>query len=84
MSLPFNQRLHETNQYVLKRFLPARQLPHLKNERFKFIDVFMKEMFNIWDAHYLLSHLIDAKRLEHENDGLIFTIDECPYYPGTC
>lgn len=20
----------------------------------------------------------------HENDGLIFTINQCPYYPGTC
>jgi len=20
----------------------------------------------------------------HENDGLIFTIDKCPYYPDTC
>ena len=49
-----------------------------------FIDVYMKEMFNVWDAKYLLSHFIDAKKLEHENDGLIFTVDECPYYPGTC
>lgn len=22
--------------------------------------------------------------LLHENDGLIFTVDACPYYPGTC
>ena len=40
-----------------------------------FIDVYMKEMFNVWDAKYLLSHFIDAKKLEHENDGLIFTVD---------
>lgn len=44
----------------------------------------MKEMFNIWDAQYLMSHFIDAGKLEHENDGLIFTVDDCPYYPGTC
>jgi len=23
-------------------------------------------------------------KLRHENDGLIFTKEECPYYPGTC
>jgi hypothetical protein len=22
--------------------------------------------------------------LPHENDGLIITMDNCPYYPGTC
>jgi len=44
----------------------------------------MKEMFNIWDAKFLLSNLIDANKLEHQNDGLIFTVDDCPYYPGTC
>jgi mRNA-capping enzyme len=44
----------------------------------------MKEMFNVWEAKFLLTHFIDAKKLQHENDGLIFTIDECPYYPGTC
>lgn len=28
--------------------------------------------------------LVEADKLMHENDGLIFTVDECPYYPGTC
>jgi len=23
-------------------------------------------------------------KLKHENDGLIYTKDACPYYPGTC
>lgn len=44
----------------------------------------MKEMFNVWDAHLLFPKLLDANKLEHENDGLIFTIDESPYLPGTC
>jgi hypothetical protein len=43
----------------------------------------MKEMFHVWDAFELFS-LIESKKLEHENDGLIFTVDQCPYYPGTC
>ena len=46
------------------------------------IDVFMKEMFNIWDASTILKNILP--RLEHENDGLIFTIDASPYYMGTC
>lgn len=28
--------------------------------------------------------MIDKDLLLHENDGLIFTVDKCPYYPGTC
>jgi mRNA-capping enzyme len=44
----------------------------------------MKEMFNIWDAKFLMPKFIDSHKLEHENDGLIFTVDLCPYYPGTC
>ena len=44
----------------------------------------MKEMFNCWDAYKLFESLLESGRLEHENDGLIFTIDDCPYYPGTC
>jgi mRNA guanylyltransferase len=33
-----------------------------------------------------LFKLIDDKKgiLVHENDGLIYTVNECPYYPGTC
>ena len=41
-------------------------------------------MFNIWDAHELFPKLLQANKLEHDNDGLIFTVDDCPYYPGTC
>ena len=42
----------------------------------------MKEMFNVWDAKKLIELILP--KLQHENDGFIFTIDECPYYPGTC
>lgn len=42
----------------------------------------MKEMFHVWDGHHILQKIVP--RLEHENDGLIFTVDACPYYPGTC
>ena len=42
----------------------------------------MKEMFRVQDAHVLFDHIMP--RLEHENDGLIFTVDAAPYYPGTC
>lgn len=41
-------------------------------------------MFNVWDAHELFPKLLQTKKLEHDNDGLIFTVDDCPYYPGTC
>ena len=45
------------------------------------IDLYMKEMFRIQDAHVLFEHVLP--RLEHENDGLIFTVDAAPYYMGT-
>ena len=43
----------------------------------------MKEMFNIWDASVIFD-LINRKKLEHDNDGLIFTVDAAPYYMGQC
>ena len=79
---PFSQRLHDAHTYIQKRFLPARCLPPLQDNRLPCVDLFMKEMFNVWDAHELMLKVIP--KLEHENDGLIFTVDACPYYPGTC
>lgn len=46
------------------------------------MDVYMKEMFHIWDAGAIFKHILD--KLQHENDGLIFTIKAAPYYPGSC
>ena len=42
-------------------------------------------MFEVWQTPQLLK-LIDERNgcLLHENDGLIFTVDACPYYPGSC
>jgi hypothetical protein len=39
-------------------------------------------MFYVWDMPHIIEKIF--KKLEHENDGLIFTEDLCPYYPGTC
>lgn len=45
----------------------------------------MKDIFEVWECESIFN-LIDPERdlLMHENDGLIFTINACPYYPGTC
>lgn len=45
----------------------------------------MKDIFEVWECGSIFN-LIDPSKdlLMHENDGLIFTIDACPYYPGTC
>jgi len=42
----------------------------------------MKEMFNLWDAKFLFNHYSDPKTTKHVNDGLIFTLENYPYYPG--
>ena len=46
------------------------------------VDIYMKEMFNIWDAHVIFDKIMP--KLEHENDGIIFTVDAAPYYMGEC
>jgi hypothetical protein len=53
--------------------------------KFPLINVFMKDVFEVWQAPYLFK-VIDHEKgiLLHENDGLIFTIDKCPYYPRSC
>lgn len=45
----------------------------------------MKDVFEVWQTPHLFK-LIDHSTgiLLHENDGLIFTVDQCPYYSGTC
>ena len=50
--------------------------------RFPYLNIFMKDVFEVWDTVKLLK-LIEEKNqmLMHENDGLIFTVDKCPYYP---
>lgn len=46
----FHKRLHAANQYIAQRFLPGRNMQP-KLEKLPPIDVFMKEMFHVWDAH---------------------------------
>ena len=41
-------------------------------------------MFEVWDTPAVLRNLVNSGKLQHENDGLIFTVDACPYVPGTC
>ena len=84
MPLTFTQRLKEGNAYIQNRFTKARLLRKVveNKEKVPIVDVFMKEMFNIWDAHVIFSLIKD--KLEHENDGIIFTVDAAPYYMGVC
>jgi len=42
----------------------------------------MKNMFDCNQVPLLFSNLIP--KLLHLNDGLIFTLNHAPYYPGTC
>ena len=42
----------------------------------------MKEMFHVWQAGTIFDNILN--KLQHENDGLIFTTKASPYYPGTC
>lgn len=53
------------------------------NKNDPWIEIYMKDMFEVWEVNSLFK-LIHSNYLMHENDGLIFTIDSCPYFPGTC
>ena len=84
MPLPFTKRLVDADAYYRNRFTKARIIETVcpPIEHIPQIDLFMKEMFRVQDAHVLFDHVLP--KLEHENDGLIFTVDGAPYYPGTC
>ena len=84
MHFPFTRRLIDANTYMQNRFTKARILEkHTPSQdRIPPVDVYMKEMFNVWDAHVIFDLI--KNKLEHENDGLIFTVDASPYYMGQC
>jgi mRNA guanylyltransferase len=46
------------------------------------IDIYMKDVFRVSDIPQIFTHILP--NLAHENDGLILTMNDCPYYPGTC
>jgi len=84
MPLPFNKRLVDADFYLRNRFTKARLLQSMAPlvTGVPQIDIYMKEMFRVQDAFVLFDKILP--RLEHENDGLIFTVDAAPYYMGTC
>ena len=68
------------NRFTKARILSKhfqKQQDQIKNPP---VDIYMKEMFNIWDAHVIFDKIMP--KLEHENDGIIFTVDAAPYYMG--
>ena len=49
IALNFSDRLLDAHKYIEKRFLPARAMPS-KEGKLPSVDLYMKEMFNVWDA----------------------------------
>ncbi|TNV72920.1 hypothetical protein FGO68_gene2376 [Halteria grandinella] len=86
MHLPFTQRLTLAATEVRSRFRriqiadsligAQKQNPHAE------IEIYMKDMFRAADVPLIFTHIMP--KLIHENDGLILTMNQCPYYPGTC
>jgi len=66
MASPFRTRLIQADKYLKKRFTAARmrlkkqngQEPSCPNE----IDVYMKEMFEVWDAPKILTNIISKEK----------------------
>ena len=47
--------------------------------------IYVKDFFEVWETSKLMD-MIDPNKgiLKHGNDGVIYTVNDCPYYPGTC
>ena len=46
------------------------------------IKLYLKDFYEAHYAKFIFDCVIP--KLQHGNDGLVFTKDNCPYYPGTC
>lgn len=46
------------------------------------IEVYLKDFYNVDAVEFILKNVVH--KLEHENDGIIFTFNQYPYTPGTC
>lgn len=92
MHLNFRDRLKAAEKYInynhtsIRLYQQANK-SNLNISSYKkddpWIEIYMKDMFEVWEVNSLFK-LIESHLLLHENDGLIFTVDACPYYPGTC
>ena len=46
------------------------------------IKVYLKDFFLDINTEFLYTNI--KNNLDHDNDGIIYTMNDCPYYPGTC
>jgi len=97
MHLNFRDRLKKAEEFILRnhsvyaQFQEANPIQEdvleTRIHKNPYVNIFMKDVFEVWETPKLLSFTDEEKEddfiLMHENDGLIFTVDQCPYYPGT-
>ena len=50
-----------------------------ENEQIK---LFLKDFFQDINTKFIVEHIFP--NLDHGNDGIVYTMNDCPYYPGTC
>lgn len=95
----FEDRLRLVKNKIIKK-LRTREYFDIKKDRtdevdddeFKYLDeansgeepvkIFLKDFF--LDRHTKFIHDNVIPKLDHGNDGIIYTMNACPYYPGTC
>ena len=46
------------------------------------IKVYLKDFYRPSNVGFIFRNVIP--QLKHENDGIVFTKNKCPIYPGTC
>lgn len=97
MNLTFENRLKSVKNQIIKK-LRTKEYLEIQNkgtedneEDFEYlkldeeddttIKVFLKDFF--YDLH--TKHLYEkiVPKLDHGNDGIVYTMNDCPYYPGT-
>lgn len=56
--------------------------PEAAEDNEKVIKVYLKDFFLDIQTKDLYTKVMP--KLDHGNDGIIYTMNDCPYYPGTC
>lgn len=100
MHLTFENRLKTVKKQIIKKLRIKEYFEINKESPNEFDDEEFKDLdFNINDDSdkikvflkdfYLDLHTKDlyekiVPKLDHGNDGIIYTMSHCPYYPGTC
>ena len=74
--IELNKEKVEYDDFDEDRFKPSRD-----DKEEGIIKVYLKDLFLDIHTKYIYNNIVP--NLDHGNDGIIYTMNDCPYYPGT-